>query len=178
MRKKGTFSVKNIVLIGMPGTGKSTVGVILAKRLGFGFLDCDILIAQQEGRTLTEIIDTDGQDRFLEIEGQVGANLHCEKTVIATGGSMVFSQAAMENLKRDSLTIWLETDLDELERRLAIVSCHDRGVAAPAGFGVSDIYLQREPLYRRYADYCVRCEQGIDRVVDQILQLIRSLPEA
>ena len=90
--------MKNIVLIGMPGTGKSTVGVILAKRLGYDFLDTDILLARRENRTLPKIIEDEGLDRFLELEGEAGLSVNCRNTVIATGGSMVFSEAAMEEL--------------------------------------------------------------------------------
>lgn len=167
--------MKNIILIGMPSTGKSTVGVILAKRLGFGFVDCDILLAQKEGRTLPEILETDGLDHFLILEGKVGESVDCEKTVVATGGSMVFSARAMAQLKRDSLTIWLDTPLETLEQRLSAASRHDRGVAAPAELSIAEIYAQRAPLYEKYADHRICCGQGTDRVVSQIQELLNRL---
>ena len=170
--------MKNIILIGMPGTGKSTVGVILAKRLGFGFLDCDILISQREGRTLLEILETDGLEHFLVLEGQAGESIQCEKTVIATGGSMIFSPKAMDHLKQNSLTIWLDTPVSELEKRLSAGSRHDRGVAAPAELSIAEIYAQREALYAKYADHRILCELGTDRVVAQIQDLLDGLREA
>lgn len=166
---------KNIVLIGMPGTGKSTVGVILAKRLGYDFLDADICIANREGRTLPRIIAEDGLERFLEIEGETGLSLRCQGTVIATGGSMVFSPAAMEHLRENGVTIWLETPVDVLEGRLANNSREDRGVAAPADMSVSDIYALREPLYAKYADIRIPCETGVDQVVAQIRRALDGM---
>ena len=98
----------NIILIGMPGTGKSTVGVVLAKLLGYDFIDTDIVISNKEKRPLSQIIAEDGYDRFIEIEGEVGAELKCSRCVIATGGSMVFSENAMNNLKSLGTLVWLE----------------------------------------------------------------------
>lgn len=164
--------MKNIVLIGMPATGKSTVGVILAKRLGYSFLDADIMIAQREGRTLPQIIAEEGIERFLEIEGQTGLAISCESTVIATGGSMVFSDAAMAHLKENAITIWLETPLDALEARYARNSREDRGVAAPSDMTLEDIYNLRKPLYEKYADIILQCEEGTENVVRQIREAI------
>ena len=162
----------NIILIGMPGTGKSTVGVILAKHLGYDFLDCDILIARREGRTLPEILEQDGLERFLEMEGQAGESIRCTRTVIATGGSMVFSPRAMEHLKRGSVTVWMDTALSVLEKRLTAASRHNRGVAAPADMSIRDIYAQRAPLYRKYADLRLRCPLGTDRTVEKLEALL------
>ena len=164
--------MNNIILIGMPGTGKSTVGVILAKHLGYDFLDCDILIARRAGRTLPEILEQDGMERFLELEGQVGESVHCERTVIATGGSMVFSPRAMEHLKKGSITVWMDTALSTLEKRLTAVSRHSRGVAAPEDMSIRDIYAQRAPLYRKYADLRLRCPLGTDGTVRKLEELL------
>ena len=158
----------NIVLIGMPGTGKSTVGVVLAKRLGFDFLDADIYMAQRIGRTLPRIIEEDGLDRFLELENESGKSICCHNTVIATGGSMVFSAEAMEHLRQDSVVIWLETPIEILEKRLSSQSREDRGVAAPADMTVRDIYALREPYYAKYADLRIQCRKGVDSVVADI----------
>ena len=160
--------MKNIVLIGMPGTGKSTVGVILAKRLGYDFLDTDILLAQREGRTLPRIIEEEGLDRFLELEGKAGLSVDCRSTVIATGGSMVFSEPAMAHLKKNAVTIWLETPIAVLEERLSHEAREDRGVAAPGDMTVRDIYALREPLYAKYADLRMFCVDGVDLVVSDI----------
>ena len=163
--------MKNIVLIGMPGTGKSTVGVILAKRMGYGFLDTDILLAEHEGRTLPVIIAEEGFEGFLEAEGRMGITIDRESTVIATGGSMVFSEAAMNNLRRNGVVIWLKTSLAELEKRL-YATRETRGVAAPKEMSIAEIYEQRRPLYERYADLTVNCLSGTDNVVHQILELL------
>lgn len=164
--------MKNIVLIGMPGTGKSTVGVILAKRLGFDFIDGDILITQMEGRKLPEIIQEKGIDEFLRIEGRAGLSIDCESTVIATGGSMVFSDEAMRHLAEKGIIVWLKTPLAELTARYARNSRQDRGVAAPESMSIEDIYRIREPLYEKYADFIIECEEGTDNVVRQLRELI------
>ena len=160
--------MKNIVLIGMPGTGKSTAGVILAKRLGYDFLDTDIFMAKREGRSLPAIIEQDGLERFLELEGEAGQAVNCTSTVIATGGSMVFSEAAMKHLKKNAVIIWLDTPIEILEERLSSTAREDRGVAAPADMTVRDIYELRKPLYFKYADLRLRCTPGVDSVVSDI----------
>lgn len=138
--------MKNIILIGMPGTGKSVVGRALARRLGYTFLDVDDRIVEQAGMTLPEILRTQGLEAFLEIEGQVGQALECENTVIATGGSMVLSQAAMEHLRENGVTVWLETPLSQICDRMP-EDLTDRGIAAVPGMTIRQIYEQREPLY-------------------------------
>ncbi len=165
--------MKNVVLIGMPGTGKSTVGVILAKRLGYGFLDTDILLAQTEHRRLPEIITADGYEAFIAIEGRLGESIDRDGCVIATGGSMVFSEKAMENLCSNGIAIWLDTPVQALEERLA-TSRISRGVAAPDDMTVADIYKQRSPLYERYADLKVECADGIDNVVSTVFELLEG----
>lgn len=110
--------MKNIVLIGMPGTGKSVVGRALADRLGYTFVDADDLIVQATGRTLPEILRTEGLEAFLSIEGRVGMDLTCSDTVIATGGSMVLSGAAMAHLKENGVAVWLETPLSRIADRM------------------------------------------------------------
>lgn len=167
--------MKNIVLIGMPGTGKSTVGVILAKRLGYDFLDTDILLARRENRTLPKIIEDEGLDRFLELEGEAGLSVNCRSTVIATGGSMVFSEAAMAHLKENAVTIWLETPISILEERLSHEAREDRGVAAPGNMTVRDIYALREPLYAKYADLRMFCVMGVDCVVSDVRSALLTM---
>lgn len=167
--------MKNIVLIGMPGTGKSTVGVILAKRLGFAFIDADILITQREKRTLPQIIEEVGIDEFLRIEGRAGLSIECESTVIATGGSMVFSEEAMRHLKANGVIVWLETPLPELEDRYARNSRADRGVAAPESMTIEDIYAVRKPLYEKFADIIIHCEKSTEAVVRQVRDAVSGL---
>ncbi len=159
--------MKNIVLIGMPATGKSTVGVILAKLSGFDFVDTDILIAKAQGRPLPQIVAEEGYDRFIRIEGAVGESLECENTVIATGGSMIFSPEAMENLKKNGIVVWLETPLAELEKRLeSTFTC--RGVATPAKMSVAEIYDMRKPLYTQYADIAINCSGTTEEIAQTI----------
>ena len=148
--------MKNIILIGMPASGKSTVGVILAKLLGYNFVDTDILLAFSENRPLNRIITEDGYDRFIELEGLVGENLKCEKTVVATGGSMVFSEHAMNALSEHGLVVWLDTPVEELARRM-VGTLLDRGVATPSKMTLREIFELREPLYRKFAHLRIPC---------------------
>ena len=167
--------MKNIVLIGMPGTGKSTVGVILAKRLGYDFIDVDILITQREKRTLPQLIEDEGIDGFLKLEGQAGLSIECDRTVIATGGSMIFSDDAMRHLKADAITIWLETPLHKLVERYKRNSRQDRGVAAPGDMTIKEIYELRKPLYKKYSDITIHCRKQSEYVVQQIRGAIDKL---
>lgn len=156
----------NIVLIGMPGTGKSTVGVILAKRLGYDFIDADLLIIKKAGKTLAEIIANAGVECFLDIENEVGESIRCDHCVIATGGSMVLNEGAMKHLCAENTVVWLDTDVKELERR--IENGTDRGIAVAPGTSIAQIYADRKQLYEKYANIHIQCENGTDRVVSQI----------
>lgn len=122
----------NIVLIGMPGTGKSTVGQALAARLDYGFVDVDDLIVEAAGKTLPDILRQDGLETFYKIENQVGRELEWTHTVIATGGSMVLYPEAMAHLKEGSVVVWLQTPFDEIQKRMP-KDLYDRGIAAPRG---------------------------------------------
>ncbi len=159
--------IQNIVLIGMPGAGKSTVGVVLAKRIGYGFLDTDILLSTREGLPLPRLIDITGYEGFLKRENDAGLSLGCEQTVIATGGSMVLCEGAMTHLKQNGLVVWLRVPLSELEARLP-QNLTDRGIAAPSGMGLSALYSMRLPYYQRYADIIVDCGESIETVAFQI----------
>ena len=143
----------NIVLIGMPGSGKSTVGVILAKVLGYSFIDSDLLIQKAEKKLLKEIIAREGQEGFLKIENRVNASIETEKSVIATGGSVVYCQEAMEHLKEIGTVIYLQLDYPILRRRLG--NLIGRGVVLKEGQTLKDLYEERVPLYEKYADYII-----------------------
>ena len=143
----------NIVLIGMPGSGKSTVGVLLAKALGYDFVDTDLLIQLREGCTLEELLRRKGIDAFLDIEGEVCAALEAENTVIATGGSAVYREHAMERLRADGRLVYLQVELPELTRRLSDLA--GRGVALREGQTLADLYTERIALYERWADLTV-----------------------
>ena len=165
--------MKNIILIGMPGTGKSVVGRALARRLDYTFLDVDDLIVEQTGKTLPQILRTEGLEAFLTIEGEIGARIQCERTIIATGGSMVLSQAAMEHLKEHGVVIWLETPLSQISQRMP-EDLTDRGIAAAPGRTIREIYQEREPLYAQYADLIVASQEGEENTARQVEEVLRT----
>ena len=165
--------MNNIVLIGMPGSGKSTIGVILAKRLGYDFVDTDNLISDREKTTLQDIIDKKGVSEFLKIEGIVGEKLNIDNTVIATGGSMVFSDSAMKNLLKDSKCVFIDVPLPEIKRRVKNIDT--RGIAMEKDDTLDTLYEKRMPKYREYADITVEVKQNskIDNVVSKILDMLK-----
>jgi shikimate kinase len=148
-----TQAKTNIALIGMPGSGKSTVGVLLAKRLGRYFLDTDVLIQAVEGRTLRDIIAGAGMAAFCDIERMHIECVDVKNAVIATGGSVVYYDSAMQALKRDAVIIYLKIGLDELTRRLGDLS--ERGVVLEPGQTLEALYEKRTPLYEQWADIAV-----------------------
>lgn len=161
----------NIVLIGMSGAGKSTLGVLLAKTLGMDFLDTDILIQQSRGRLLQEIIDEDGPEKFLQIEEEVITGLHLQNSVIATGGSVVYSKKAMDALKRTGRIVYLDVPFREIEKRLKNIT--GRGIVITGGKGLKDVYAERVPLYQKYGEIAVHCaSKDIEGCVREIARLL------
>jgi shikimate kinase len=165
--------MKNIVLIGMPGTGKSTVGVLLAKSLLMDFCDTDLIIQKKYSKPLCEIIADIGTDGFIAAEDEILAEINLDNTVIATGGSAVYGENAMKNLKENGIAVYLNTPLSELEKRL--LNIHTRGVAMKEGTTLSDLFKEREPLYKKYADITVECvdltpEECVEKIVDMLEQ--------
>lgn len=144
---------RNIVLIGMPASGKSTVGVILAKTLGIGFVDTDLIIQQREGSLLQEIINKNGLETFLDREKDAVLSLDCQHCVIATGGSVVFRDEAMQKLKRHGTVVFLDVSVETVRGRLCNIKT--RGVAASETQTIEDIYYERLPLYKKYADITI-----------------------
>ena len=159
----------NIVLIGMPGVGKSTVGVVLAKNLGYSFVDSDLLIQEQEGKLLHEIIGERGLDGFNEVENRVNAKISANRSVIATGGSVVYGQEAMEHLKQIGTVVYLFLPYEELAERLG--DLNERGVSIREGQTLVDLMEERTPLYETYADVTINCQ---DRQIREIVQMIRE----
>ena len=143
----------NITLIGMPSSGKSTIGVLLAKRLGYSFVDVDIVIQEKEGRLLKEIIAEEGLDGFLEVENRINAGVNVNRSVIAPGGSVIYGKEAMEHYKQISQIVYLKLSFEEVERRIGNVV--DRGVALRDGMTLRDLYDERVPYYEKYADITV-----------------------
>jgi shikimate kinase len=166
-------SMKTIVLIGLPGAGKSTVGVILAKTLGMNFIDTDILIQERTGRLLQELIDDRGADAFLAIEEATLLSLDADNTVIATGGSVVLSDRAMKHLKSNGIVLYLDISFKEMVRRLENITT--RGIVLFPGQSLSDMYDQRIPLYEKYADIRIDCSDGdFERILETVVMVIRE----
>ena len=150
--------MNNITLIGMPGSGKSTVGVLLAKSLGFQFVDVDLLIQQREGALLQELLDTRGVEPFLDAEEAAIRSVRCRRTIIAPGGSAVCREGAIGHLKSLGPVIYLRVPMEELSRRITNLST--RGIAMEPGQTLADVMAYRAPLYEKYADLTVNCLPG------------------
>ena len=166
--------MKDLVLIGMSGAGKSTVGVILAKTLGMSFVDTDIIIQQREGRLLQEIIDQDGPERFLEIEERALIELEASNSVIATGGSAVYSEKAMRHLEEIGAIVYLHAKLNEILHRVGNMT--SRGIVLLNGNTLEDAYMERLPLYRRYARITVESVGAdVESIVKDIIEKVSVL---
>ena len=170
----GAMTDQNIILIGMPGAGKSTAGVLLAKALSRAFVDTDLLIQAAEGRRLQETIDSDGLDDFLALEERYVLALDVRGTVIATGGSVVYSERAMRHLKQRGTAVYLQLPLPQLEAR--ITDMDSRGVVIAPWQSVTDLYHERLPLYEHFADRTIDCA-GLshDQVVVRLVSALGDL---
>lgn len=163
----------NITLIGMPASGKSTIGVLLAKRLGYSFVDVDIVIQEQEGKLLKEIIAERGDDGFLEVENRINRELTVCKSVIAPGGSVIYGKEAMEHLKEISIVVYLKLSYESVKERLG--NLVDRGVVLKDGMTLYDLYEERVPYYESYADITID-ETGLEagNIVDQLRAIMEE----
>jgi len=166
---------KNIVLIGMPAVGKSTIGVLLAKRLGRYFLDTDVFIQAIVGKTLQNIIDSDGLEKFCELEAEYICCIDKTDCVIATGGSAVYSDAAMNYLKANGIIVYLSLPLEKIKNRLTDLNI--RGVVISRGQTLDDLYQKRTPLYEKWANITIDClnlshEQTVEKVIEQLKTLL------
>lgn len=163
--------MNNIVLIGMPGAGKSTVGVILAKVLGYKFIDSDLLIQQQEGELLKNIIEKHGIQGFVEIENQVNSDIEAEKTVVATGGSVIYGKEAMKHLSNIGTIVYIGISLDALKKRLG--DMEQRGVVLKEGQNIEQLYEERCPVYEHYADIIINSDgKTSEEVLSSIVHAI------
>ncbi len=161
----------NIILIGMPGCGKSTIGVVLAKVLGYEFTDSDLLIQKREGKLLREIIAEQGEEAFIRIEEDVNAGIQTERHVIATGGSVVYSDRAMQHLKEIGTVVYLKLSYATICSRLGNI--RRRGVVLRDGQTLKDLYDERVPLYERYADVVVDAEgQDVEGLMDEVVKAL------
>lgn len=158
----------NICLIGMPSSGKSTLGGILSKVLNYSFLDSDVLIRKAENKSLQEIINEVGILGFIKIENKVNSSINCKRTVISTGGSVVYGREAMENLKKISYIVYLKLPYHKIEKRIGDLK--KRGVVLKKGQTLRDLYEERCKLYEEYADFTVEINnEGIRDCIDKIL---------
>lgn len=161
----------NIILVGMPGAGKSTLGVLLAKATGKLFVDTDIIIQQKTKRLLQDIIDNDGTDAFLKLEEEILLSVNEENTVIATGGSAVYSEKAMEHFAKSGKIIYLHVDFAEIEKRVTNITT--RGIVLKNGKSLADAFAERKPLYDKYAHIVVDCTgASVEDSVRKLAQII------
>ena len=168
-----TEKKSNVILIGMSGAGKSTLGVLLAKALGKQFTDTDLLIQQRTGKLLQQTLDEEGVDGFLRIEEETVSGLRFSDSVIATGGSVVYSDRIMQNLRRQGVTVYLRVDFEEIASRLSNITT--RGIVFKGAQDLRSVWEERLPLYERYADLTVDCS---DRSIeDSVGELLRQLKE-
>lgn len=161
--------MRNVILIGMPGSGKSTVGVVLAKKLGYQFIDSDLVIQEKCGKLLYQLIEERGEAGFLMLENEINESIMAEGAVIATGGSAVYGREAMRHFQEIGRIVYLKLPFEELEMRLG--DLHERGVVLKEGYTLRDLYEERIPLYEKYADITIDCEgKDIRGVMEEIYE--------
>lgn len=150
--------MKNIILIGMPGSGKSTLGILLAKKIHYGYIDIDSVIVAKEGKLLPELIEELGNEGFLEVEARVNSSINARRCVISTGGSAVYRGDVIEKMKENGIVVYLKITYEEVFKRLGDLK--KRGVVLKEGFTLKDLYEERAPLYEKYADYIVELDKN------------------
>ena len=163
--------MKNIVFIGMPASGKSTVGVVVAKRLGYKFVDTDLVIQEVEKRLLKEIIAEEGNEGFLRIEDRVNAEIQEERAVISPGGSVVYCENAMRHYKETGMIVYLHTSYETINNRLH--NAKNRGVVLKDGQTLKDLYEERTALFERYADLTISEEgRDLEETIEEVLRVL------
>ncbi|MBE5740201.1 MAG: shikimate kinase [Clostridiales bacterium] len=161
----------NVILIGMPGSGKTTIGTELSEKIGYGYIDSDSVIVAREGKRLNEIIAEIGREAFLDIEAKINSELCADRCVIATGGSVIYRGYAMEKLKTIGRIVYLKIPYEIIEQRLGDLK--KRGVALKEGFTLKDLYEERTPLYEKYADIIVELKG--DTIAKSVEEVVRAL---
>ena len=161
----------NIILIGMPGSGKTTLGTELAEKMGYGYIDSDSVIVAREGKRLNEIIKEQGREAFLDIEAKVNSEITASRCVIATGGSVIYREKAIEKLKETGIVVYLKVSCETIASRLGDLD--KRGVAIKDKFTLNDLYNERSPLYKKFADIVVELdgktvEQSLDAIAERL----------
>ncbi len=165
--------MKNIILVGMPGSGKSTLGILLAKKIHYGYIDSDSVIVAKEGKLLPELIAELGNEGFLELEAQVNSSLAVKRCVIATGGSAIYRGDVIEKMKENGIVVYLKISFEEVEERLGDLK--KRGVVLKDGFTLRDLYDERAPLYEKHADYVVElCHSTVEESADKICGIVQQ----
>lgn len=163
---------ENYILIGMPGAGKSTIGVVLAKVLGYNFIDLDLVISRKAKMRLQDIIETQGLNTFLRLEESAASHIKCKHTVVATGGSVVLSKKGMSNLSKIGKVIFFDVSYNELTKRIR--NFESRGIACKKGDTLLDVYNQRIELYREYAEITVNCDnKTINDIIDELKDILK-----
>ena len=161
--------MNNIILIGMPGSGKTTIGTELSEKIGYGYIDSDSVIVAREGKRLNEIIAAVGREKFLDIEAKVNSEICADRCVIATGGSVIYRDGAMQKLKTLGKIVYLKLSYNTIESRLGDLKA--RGVALKDGFTLKELYEERVPLYEKYADIAVELD---GKTVEQSVETLRE----
>lgn len=163
----------NLIFIGMPAVGKSTVGVVVAKRLGMHFVDTDLLIQEQEGKLLCEIIEEVGKDGFLAIENQVNRDLTAENSVISPGGSVVYCEEAMKHFKEIGTVVYLQASYETIKQRIR--NPKKRGVVLREGQTLEDLYNERVRLFEKYADITVsEDDRALEDTIEEVLKAVEN----
>lgn len=165
--------MRNIILIGMPGSGKTTIGTQLSEAVGYGYVDSDSVIVAREGKRLNEIIAEKGTEAFLDIEAKVNSELCANRCVIATGGSVIYRDSAMQKLQTMGTVVYLKLSYEEIEKRLGDLT--KRGVAIKDGYTLKDLYNERVPLYEKYAHIAVELDgKSIDGSVQTVVDALKK----
>lgn len=165
---------KNIILIGMPGSGKSTLGVILSKKLNYGFVDSDSIMVAYHGKLLPELIDENGAEGFLDLEERINSAISVKRCVISTGGSVIYRGNVIDKFKETGIVVYLKIPYDEIVSRVGDLK--KRGVVIKQGSSLKDLYNERVPLYEKHADITVELnENSIEENAEKIYNIVKNL---